>query len=166
MAESAALARGLDLEWMVVWRGYATHMSYVRPVSKQGEIELVAMEESKATVHDSVTAIVDSKSLYDVKVGESMTSIDKKQHWRCFKQRDVLRTQDGCCKWIPHSENIADSLTKEQANHQPLLQAIKLSHVRLQPVEVVLEQRRAYRELRQRQNPRPKISMTSEAFPR
>ena len=167
MAESAALAQALaHLEWMVVWRGYTTSQSYERPRSKQGEIELVAIEKGMSIAHDSVIAIVDSKSLYDVMIGESLTSIDKKAALEVLQAKDVLRSLDGSCKWAPHSENIADSLTKEHANHHPLIQVIKLSHVRVQPVEVVVEQRKAYRELHQRQNPRPKISKTSEVVQR
>ena len=73
MAESAALAQGLaHLEWMAVWRGYATQMGYQRPVSKQGEIELVASEKSRAAVHDAVAVVVDSKSRFDVTVGDGL----------------------------------------------------------------------------------------------
>eukprot|EP00971_Amphidinium_carterae_P082396 1628939-Amphidinium_carterae.1 len=70
---------------------------------------------------------------------------------------DSMRIHQGTCRWVPHSMNPADAMTKLRSNWTPLLQALGEARVRNVEETVELKERRDYRELTGKANPQPSI---------
>ena len=104
-----------------------------------------------------VTAILDSKSVFDMIRKESLTSVDRKSALELSVIKSQLESVKGCVRWIPHELNASDALTKLHGHAQPLLDLLTSAKMMICDEQKVLQERKQWREENSRQqNPRPK----------
>eukprot|EP00971_Amphidinium_carterae_P133538 2644923-Amphidinium_carterae.1 len=69
---------------------------------------------------------------------------------------DTLKMYQGCCRWVPHHENIADSLTKMNGHATTLLRTLHSAEVKIVDEVRELQLRKEYRQSTGSNVPRPK----------
>eukprot|EP00971_Amphidinium_carterae_P036557 718587-Amphidinium_carterae.1 len=159
MAEAASLCEALtQCQWMQRWRECLETGHFANTPSQLSEIQLKPIMKEGSQREYKVTAIVDSKSVFDLIHGGNLTGADKKASLELLVCKDALLSLDGELRWVPHELNPSDSMTKGNANHECLLRLLTLCQYSLRAEKDIMEERRQYRDEHQRSNPRPKKS--------
>eukprot|EP00971_Amphidinium_carterae_P130194 2579118-Amphidinium_carterae.1 len=164
MVETAAMVEGLNmLAWLINWRHFVEQGKLLVQASQMGQIQLQAITKADAKRNWKSLVVTDSKSLFHVINGSSIDSVEKRAGLEILLCRDLVSTLQCQVRWVPHEENIADSLTKLGAHHDSLLRAMNRSCIRLLPEQIVLDERKKYRESSGKACPRLK-SISLSAF--
>eukprot|EP00971_Amphidinium_carterae_P347081 6488907-Amphidinium_carterae.1 len=124
-------------------------------------LELQHIEKELEPPSDQIILVTDSKSIYDVLRKRNVEGVDKRAGMELRVVLDSMRIHQGTCRWVPHSLNPADAMTKLRANWTPLLQALGEAKVRIVEESTELKERKDYREMTGKANPRPSIQSRS-----
>eukprot|EP00435_Cladocopium_sp_Y103_P058566 s3579_g20.t1 len=88
-------------------------------------------------------AIVDAKSVFDASATEQATGEDDRSTMEIAIIQDSLNRCSGRVRWVPHTRNPSDMLTKLQGAHEvPTMQLLRTSSFRIQDEEVTLAEGR------------------------
>ena len=90
---------------------------------------------------------------------EQYTGAEKRAALEICVIRDSLETMGGNARWISHDRNPADCLTKLKGNVEPLLKLLREGTYQLVAEQDEMEQRKMYREMTGKKNPRPNQSV-------
>jgi len=162
--ESTAMSSSLgDAEWVASWIGLAKSLEYDlrKRDTLNRDIKIASLFAEKPGNELDLGCITDAKSLFDCLVQEQYTGAEKRAALEICVIKDSLESLGGRARWLPHDRNPADCLTKLKGNVEPLLKLLRSGTFRLTAEEQVMADRKSYRELTGKKNPRPNVSVTS-----
>eukprot|EP00971_Amphidinium_carterae_P333663 6468495-Amphidinium_carterae.2 len=152
--------------WMNWWR-FAVSRDHVRKSEREDprEIQIRALDSRKEVKPRVASVWTDSKGLHDALHKEGYSKVEKKTALECVVIQDTLRVMEGECRWLPHTHNIADALTKLHGHGELLQQVIEEGRITLKAEEEMMNERANEREALG-YNKRPKRSgIAAEAVP-
>ena len=163
--ESCAFSETVaDAEWVASWLGLAKDLHYdlrKRDKLNNREIKITSILSEKDCELD-IASITDAKSLYDTLSQEQYTGAEKRAALEVCVIRDSLEALGGKARWVPHDKNPVDCFIKLGGNVQPLVDFMRRSTYKFIEEESEMEQRKEYRELTGRRDPRPNVSISGK----
>eukprot|EP00971_Amphidinium_carterae_P155754 3088548-Amphidinium_carterae.1 len=145
--EAAAMSMALaSAEWLITWDEMSTCKDYEHKDRQARCLPIQHIQKEKEPPQDRIVIVTDSKSIYDALAKKSVGGIDRRAGLELQVVLDSFSTYQGSCRWVPHSRNIADALTKLRANWPPLLQSLSQAHISITPEAEEMENRSEYRQ--------------------
>jgi hypothetical protein len=170
-ALNLSMAAG-ELEWLTNYMrslevsGFDPREITRTPPLDLGMMTTVIKHEDEAKMDPASIVVVDAKALYDTLQSEQTLTEDRRASLEAASIRESLRTMGAAVRWIPHTHNPSDALTKHRGAHlQPLRQLLRTGKMRLRAEKDQLEDMASSRE-RLGYTPRPKTAGAGNAHRR
>jgi hypothetical protein len=126
-----------------------------------GIMATVIRSENAQLNNPEAVVIIDAKALYDTLLSEQTLTEDRRASLETASIRESLREMAAICRWVPHSVNPADALTKHRGAHmEPLMRLLKRGSLRIAPEQEALEKMSEERE-KLGYTARPRIAATT-----
>ena len=160
MSEAYSLTYGLAAyEWLTS----AWHLSldYQYRLPERDERNKVIKVQSLMRYPEDekilMLGVTDAKSLYDNLVRESTSQNEKRAGLEVCVARESLDALGGRARWLPHEQNIVDTMTKINGNRARMLEFLRKASLSLKAENDEMAERKAYREETGQRNPRPRV---------